>query len=70
MYVAIEQIAPNAQFTLFTGDVVEGAVWLVNETEVTNDLNNAYSQMSSSGLKVVYPVVGNQYVAAAAFRNS
>lgn len=56
MYAAIQEIAPNAIFTLFTGDVVEGAVWLVNETEVTGDLQNAYGKMSS--LTPVYGTVG------------
>jgi hypothetical protein len=58
---------------IFTGDVVEGAVWLVTgksltvytccflisfpDTEVTNDLNDAYSRMKSLGQ--TYAVVGN-----------
>jgi hypothetical protein len=29
MYAAIESLVPNKAFTIFTGDVVEGAVWLV-----------------------------------------
>ncbi|KAH8692018.1 putative acid sphingomyelinase [Talaromyces proteolyticus] len=57
MYAAIQEIAPDAIFTLFTGDVVEGAVWLVNETEVTGDLQSAYGKMSS--LTQVYSTVGN-----------
>jgi sphingomyelin phosphodiesterase len=56
MYAAIKEIAPNAAFTLFTGDVVEGAVWLVNETEVSNDLKNAYAKMTALGQ--VYGTVG------------
>lgn len=59
--------------SIFTGDVVEGAVWLVTgksftvytcsfltsfpDTEVTNDLNDAYSRMKSLGQ--AYAVVGN-----------
>lgn len=58
---------------IFTGDVVEGAVWLVTgefpkhswrkllisfqDTEVTNDLEDAYTRMK--GLGQTYPVVGN-----------
>lgn len=58
MYSAIAELVPDAAFAIFTGDVVEGAVWLVNETEVTIDLNNAYSKMA--GLDItVYGVVGN-----------
>ncbi|CAI7640204.1 unnamed protein product [Penicillium manginii] len=59
MYKAIEQLVPDANFTIFTGDVVEGAVWLVNETEVTNDLNDAYNKRMPSYLNKVYGVVGN-----------
>jgi sphingomyelin phosphodiesterase len=58
MYAAIETLVPDAAFSIFTGDVVEGAVWLVNQTEVTNDLNNAYSLMSTLAMPV-YGVVGN-----------
>ncbi|KUJ07393.1 calcineurin-like phosphoesterase [Mollisia scopiformis] len=57
MYAAIESLVPNKSFTIFTGDVVEGAVWLVTDTEVTNDLNDAYTRMSSIGQ--TYAVVGN-----------
>lgn len=64
--------------SIFTGDVVEGAVWLVTgrylllgivggnanvtkETEVTKDLNDAYTRMA--GLGEAYAVVGNHDVA-------
>ncbi|KAF4157104.1 hypothetical protein CNMCM6936_003285 [Aspergillus lentulus] len=59
MYAAIQELVPNAAFTIFTGDVVEGAVWLVNETEVTNDLNDAYNARMPSYLNLVYGVVGS-----------
>lgn len=58
MYDAILKYAPDAAFAIFTGDVVEGAVWLVNETEVTNDLDDAYTLMASLGM-TVYGAVGN-----------
>ncbi|KAG9952538.1 acid sphingomyelinase, partial [Aureobasidium melanogenum] len=58
MYNAIKSLVPDAAFSLFTGDVVEGAVWLVNQTEVTADLNNAYSLMNTLGMPI-YGVVGN-----------
>lgn len=57
MYSAIETLVPNKSFTIFTGDVVEGAVWLVTDTEVTNDLSDAYTRMQSIGQ--TYAVVGN-----------
>ena len=60
LYAAVAQLVPDAAFTLFTGDVVEGAVWLTTQAEVTNDLQDAYGRMaSSSGLKRVYGSVGN-----------
>ena len=65
MYAAIKQITFNSTFTILTGDIVEGAVWLVDETEVTNDLNNVYGQMiTSSELQLVYPFGSDQCVSA------
>lgn len=61
MYAAIESLVPDAAFTIFTGDVVEGAVWLVTDTEVTNDLNNAYNDHMNA-LSLVYGVIGNHDV--------
>jgi sphingomyelin phosphodiesterase len=57
MYAAIKQIAPNAAFTLFTGDIVDHAVWLTNETQNIKDINDAYTRMS--GLPPVYGTIGN-----------
>lgn len=42
MYEAIASLVADASFIIFTGDVVEDVVWVVNDTEVTNDLNDAY----------------------------
>lgn len=60
LYAAIETLVPSRAFTIFTGDVVEGAVWLVTDTEVTNDLNDAYKRMAALG--EAYAVVGNHDV--------
>jgi sphingomyelin phosphodiesterase len=57
MYAAIKSIVPNAAFTLFTGDIVDHAVWLTNETQNIKDINDAYSRMS--GLPNVYGTAGN-----------
>ena len=46
MYAAIQSIAPNAALTLFTGDIVDHAVWLTNETQNMKDINDAYTRMS------------------------
>lgn len=63
MYAAINSLVPDNAFTIFTGDVVEGAVWLVNQTEVTNDINDAFVTRMQSSLGLVYPVIGNHDVA-------
>ena len=57
MYAAIKSIVPNAAMTLFTGDIVDHAVWLTNETQNIKDLNDAYNRMS--GLLNVYGTAGN-----------
>ncbi|KAJ5690949.1 acid sphingomyelinase [Penicillium malachiteum] len=67
MYKAIQSLIPDASFTIFTGDVVEGAVWLVNETEVTNDLNDAYSSRMSKYLNLAYRVISNHNAASVNF---
>ncbi len=59
MYQAITQIAPNAIFSLFTGDIVDHAVWNTTQAQNTIDINNAYNQMTSSGLNLVYGTIGN-----------
>lgn len=58
LYKAIGALVPDRAFTIFTGDVVEGAVWLVTDEEVTNDLDDAYGRMSK-GIGQTYAVVGN-----------
>ncbi|KAJ6017420.1 acid sphingomyelinase [Penicillium sp. IBT 35674x] len=67
MYEAIQTLVPNAAFSIFTGDVVEGAVWLVNETEVTNDLNDAYNTRMAGYFSQIYGVIGNHDVAPWAY---
>ncbi|KAF7872568.1 hypothetical protein EAF04_003488 [Stromatinia cepivora] len=57
MYAAIKEVAPDATATLFTGDIVEGSVWLVNSTTNIADINDAYSRMS--GLTNIFAATGN-----------
>jgi sphingomyelin phosphodiesterase len=57
MYAAIKSIVPNAALTLFTGDIVDHAVWLVNKPQNIEDINDAYTRMS--GLNYVYGTIGN-----------
>jgi sphingomyelin phosphodiesterase len=57
MVAAIKSFAPNAAFTIFTGDVVAHDVWSVDKAEVLTDLNSTYSILSS--LNLVYATMGN-----------
>ncbi|QSZ33773.1 hypothetical protein DSL72_005344 [Monilinia vaccinii-corymbosi] len=57
MYAAIKKIVPDATATLFTGDIVEGAIWLVNQTGNIKDINDAYSRMA--GLPNLFATAGN-----------
>lgn len=61
MYAAIKSLVPDATLTLFTGDIVDHAVWLANETQNLKDINDAYSRMS--GLTRVYGTAGNHEAA-------
>ncbi|KAL5350564.1 hypothetical protein ACLOAV_004133 [Pseudogymnoascus australis] len=60
MVQAIKAIAPDAAFTVFTGDVVAHDIWAVNKADVLVDLNSTYSILSD--LDLVYPVMGNHDV--------
>ncbi|THU83429.1 sphingomyelin phosphodiesterase [Dendrothele bispora CBS 962.96] len=54
--------ATNSAFAIFTGDIVPGAVWLVNETEVEKDFATFLSLTGSSKIPI-YPALGNHEVA-------
>jgi sphingomyelin phosphodiesterase len=58
MYAAIRQFAPNATFSLFTGDIVDHAVWNTTQAQNTIDINDAYTRMGSLGFPV-FGTVGN-----------
>ncbi|KDR79984.1 hypothetical protein GALMADRAFT_242166 [Galerina marginata CBS 339.88] len=51
--------AANTKFSIFTGDVVEAAVWLVNQTENTSDMQKLNAEMTSLLNSPVYPAIGN-----------
>jgi sphingomyelin phosphodiesterase len=57
MYAAIRDVAPGAAFALFTGDIVDHAVWNTSVEQNTADINDAYSLMTGFGN--VYGTVGN-----------
>ncbi|KAK2461265.1 hypothetical protein APHAL10511_006792 [Amanita phalloides] len=55
---------PNTTiFSIFTGDVINAAIWLVNQTGVTGDLESFNREMFSNLGSPVYPVIGNHEVA-------
>ncbi|GAA5939981.1 uncharacterized protein JCM15063_004362 [Sporobolomyces koalae] len=59
MFDAIDRFAPNKSFTIFTGDVVESAVWAVDQPGVSQDLIEWNNDMQAPS----YPVIGNHDVA-------
>ncbi|KAL8276271.1 hypothetical protein RQP46_011345 [Phenoliferia psychrophenolica] len=58
MFRAIEQFAPNRTFTIFTGDIIEAAVWAVTPPSVTRDMYEWYHEMEAPS----YPSLGNHDV--------
>jgi sphingomyelin phosphodiesterase len=58
MYSAIRQIAPNAAFAMFTGDIVDHAVWNTTQAQNTIDINDAFQRMQVLG-DLIYPTIGN-----------
>ncbi|GAA5877305.1 hypothetical protein JCM3774_001632 [Rhodotorula dairenensis] len=59
MFRAIDRFVPNRTLSIFTGDVVESAVWAVQQPVVTKDLELWHQDMQAPS----YPVVGNHDVA-------
>ncbi|KZP28597.1 sphingomyelin phosphodiesterase [Athelia psychrophila] len=54
-----QQTAGDAKFAIFTGDVVEAALWLVNQSDVTGDLQQWNSELASKLQPTVFPSFGN-----------
>ncbi|AEO67682.1 uncharacterized protein THITE_2116556 [Thermothielavioides terrestris NRRL 8126] len=59
MYAAIRSVAPDAAFALFTGDIVDHAIWNTTQAQNVLDINDAYSRMAASGLPLVFGTAGN-----------
>ncbi|KAJ7153823.1 sphingomyelin phosphodiesterase [Mycena filopes] len=57
MLEEIERIHPA--FSIFTGDVVEGAIWLVDQPEVTADLAAFNAEMAAKLSAPIFPSIGN-----------
>ncbi|KAJ8611085.1 hypothetical protein MRB53_038172 [Persea americana] len=69
MYAAIDAIAPNASFALFTGDVPEHAVWVDDRDIVTVSLNDAYDDLHANLSLPLYATVGiTTWAPSTAFR--
>jgi sphingomyelin phosphodiesterase len=59
MYAAIASLVPDAAFALFTGDIVDHAIWNTTQAQNTLDIDDAYARMQHSGLPFVYGTAGN-----------
>ncbi|KAK7743069.1 hypothetical protein SLS62_010701 [Diatrype stigma] len=67
MYAAIRRLVPDAAFALFTGDVVDHAVWNTTRAQNTLDIEDAYGRMAAAlplspvteSPLVVYSTAGN-----------
>ncbi|KAI1806376.1 sphingomyelin phosphodiesterase [Daldinia bambusicola] len=58
MYAAIQAVAPDAAFAVFTGDIVDHAVWNTSESQNAFNIGDAYGRMARAGLRV-YGTAGN-----------
>ncbi|KAI1414319.1 putative acid sphingomyelinase [Hypoxylon sp. FL1857] len=58
MYAAIRDKVPDAAFSIFTGDIVDHAVWDTSQLQNTLDIADAYSRMANAGM-LVYGTAGN-----------
>ncbi|KAJ7716970.1 sphingomyelin phosphodiesterase [Mycena maculata] len=57
MLEAIERLNPS--FSIFTGDVAERLVWLVNQSDVSADLEDFNSEMAAKLSAPIFPSLGN-----------
>ncbi|KAI5478729.1 hypothetical protein MNV49_004654 [Pseudohyphozyma bogoriensis] len=60
MLRAIEEHVPNKDFTIFTGDIVEAAVWDLHQPVVEDDMRKWYADMNRTAPPPSYPALGNQ----------
>ncbi|EWC44406.1 hypothetical protein DRE_01232 [Drechslerella stenobrocha 248] len=60
LYQAIKETAPDADFMIFTGDIIDAGLWLQNRESTVSGIKDMYSEISRSGAsKKVYGVMGN-----------
>ncbi|KZV71062.1 sphingomyelin phosphodiesterase [Peniophora sp. CONT] len=58
MLSAVKTLGANAHFAIFTGDVEEGDTWLVEQSNVTSDLESFNAQINGLSMPL-YPSIGN-----------
>jgi len=58
MYAAIKELVPDAAFSIFTGDIVDHAVWNTTQAQNTIDIDASYVRMANMGFPV-YGTAGN-----------
>ncbi|KAI1135224.1 putative acid sphingomyelinase [Hypoxylon sp. FL0543] len=58
MYAAIRDIVPDAAFSIFTGDIVDHAVWATSQLRNILSIADAYSRMADAGM-LMYGTAGN-----------
>ncbi|KAK5631028.1 hypothetical protein RRF57_006743 [Xylaria bambusicola] len=58
MYGAIQTLVPDAAFAIFTGDIVDHAVWNTTIIQNTLDVTDAYNRMADAHF-LVYGTAGN-----------
>jgi sphingomyelin phosphodiesterase len=59
MFSAIGKLVPGVAFAIFTGDIVDHAMWNTSEQYNTNVINDAYLRMARSTIPFVYGTAGN-----------
>ncbi|KAJ6526013.1 sphingomyelin phosphodiesterase [Mycena capillaripes] len=57
MLEAVERL--NPKFSIFTGDVADRAVWLINQSHVTADLHDFNAEMAAKLSAPIFPSLGD-----------
>ncbi|KAI9149328.1 mRNA degradation protein [Paramyrothecium foliicola] len=58
LYSAIKKHVPDAAFSIFTGDIIDHAVWNTTELQIKQQVSKAYAEMDKH-LGLVYGTAGN-----------
>ncbi|KAI1771860.1 putative acid sphingomyelinase [Hypoxylon cercidicola] len=58
MYAAIREIVPDAAFSIFTGDIVDHAIWDTSVSQNARGIRDSYDRMARAGL-IVHGTAGN-----------